>query len=400
MMQKHDINGLLAHRKHYYEKRLKESFPHYPIIFNKTHPVIIYGASIVGRAILSILLKQNIPVVAFVDKNKELRQKKIEGVPVISPYELRKKFFDKPIIIASVIYEKEIYEELLHEGYTHLYPLSYLNFLNPVVFNFRNYHERWESIFQDKNIKKIKKVYSLLAEEISRNIYYQIINFRLKHYFRVKMDDICIGSSPQYFENDIIHMSNDEIFLDGGAYTGDTLEIFYKIQKGIFDRIYAFEPDDTNMVKLKRAIVKYPKGKIIPVQKGLYYGTGTVAFYALGTPESSIETKMQFSSFSPIPSNQYMKNLTRLPVAAIDDFFKDKKPPTFIKMDIEGAEQDALKGAKAIIKKYKPKLAICIYHTPADLWEIPLMIHQLNNNYKLHIRHYSRELCETVCYAT
>ena len=86
-------------------------------------------------------------------------------------------------------------------------------------------------------------------------------------------------------------------------------------------------------------------------------------------------------------------------VLSIDDFMKDKEAPTFIKMDIEGSETEALLGAKKIIKKYKPKLAISVYHNATDLWKIPLLIKSLNNDYKIYLRHYSNEIMDTICYA-
>ncbi len=68
-------------------------------------------------------------------------------------------------------------------------------------------------------------------------------------------------------------------------------------------------------------------------------------------------------------------------------------------MDIEGAEFDALKGAEKTIKKYKPKLAICVYHNPLDIVNIPLYIKELVPEYKIFLRHYSESSSETVCYA-
>ena len=72
---------------------------------------------------------------------------------------------------------------------------------------------------------------------------------------------------------------------------------------------------------------------------------------------------------------------------------------TFIKMDIEGAEQKALHGAGKIIKKYRPKLAISVYHLPNDIIEIPLMIHNMVSEYQLFLRHHYSNHWETVLYA-
>ena len=73
---------------------------------------------------------------------------------------------------------------------------------------------------------------------------------------------------------------------------------------------------------------------------------------------------------------------------------------TFVKMDVEGAEMEALKGAVNVIKRDHPKLAICIYHKPEDLYEIPFWIHEMFPEYKLYLRHHMYCIHETVIYAT
>ena len=82
----------------------------------------------------------------------------------------------------------------------------------------------------------------------------------------------------------------------------------------------------------------------------------------------------------------------------IDEFAKTHLKPTFIKMDIEGAELNALIGANNVIVNHKPKLAICIYHRPSDLSEIAKYIKQLNSHYRFYIRHYRDYICDTVLY--
>ncbi len=84
---------------------------------------------------------------------------------------------------------------------------------------------------------------------------------------------------------------------------------------------------------------------------------------------------------------------------ALDDYFADKEPPTFIKMDVEGAELDALHGAERIIREHKPKLAVCIYHKKEDLVDIPKYLIGLDVGYKFYVRNYSLCGVETVLYA-
>ena len=86
-------------------------------------------------------------------------------------------------------------------------------------------------------------------------------------------------------------------------------------------------------------------------------------------------------------------------VVSLDEFFSEKPAPSFVKMDIEGAEMGALQGAAALISRHQPKLAISVYHHASDLWELPALIQRLNPGYRLFVRHYTREIADTVCYA-
>ena len=85
-------------------------------------------------------------------------------------------------------------------------------------------------------------------------------------------------------------------------------------------------------------------------------------------------------------------------VVTLDSFFGSEKVD-FIKMDIEGVELEAIEGAYQIIKQQSPTLAVCLYHKPEDIWEIPLRIKDIQPEYNIYIRHHTDLLNETVCYA-
>ena len=89
---------------------------------------------------------------------------------------------------------------------------------------------------------------------------------------------------------------------------------------------------------------------------------------------------------------------TEIVTCRLDDVLQDKQV-TFLKMDIEGAEKEALIGAERIIRIHKPKLAISVYHKKEDIWEIPKLLLEMNPHYRFYLRHYSLRYAETVLYA-
>lgn len=382
--------------KKYHIGILRKNFSKFTKL-DKNKPIIIFGAGTVGKYLFKSMKLNNFKVNYFVDNNSKIVSKKVEGIQVLSYENFRKNYSNVQTIIASVIYEKEILSQLKKDNIKNIFPLTYLNYLFPEVFDFRKYTKLFNEIFLSKNRKKIRHLYNLLADIESKKIFAKIINFRLNNYYLSDLKSVR-SMQEQYFDSSIIKISNKEILVDGGGYVGDTIKPFYKITKGKYEKIYSFEPDKKNFRKLKKVSKDIDSKRIYPLPYGLYSKNGTVEFLEQGDPESGI---VKNSKFSPLSGSALLgkHKSNKITVVSLDSFLKDRQPPTLIKMDIEGAEIDALNGAKRIINKFKPKLTICVYHNPADLWEIPLLMKKLNPKYKLYLRHYSDELCETVCYA-
>ena len=148
-------------------------------------------------------------------------------------------------------------------------------------------------------------------------------------------------------------------------------------------KVYAFEPDPENYKVCQRNKEKYhfSQAEILPF--GAWSEDTTLHFTALGSGISRVSDIGEVA----------------VPVRAIDHVIPLEEQITFIKMDIEGSELEALKGARETIQRCKPKLAICIYHKPEDMTEIPLYIHSLVPEYKFYVRHHSNCFSETVLYA-
>ena len=186
--------------------------------------------------------------------------------------------------------------------------------------------------------------------------------------------------SRQYFERGIISYGKDEVFVDGGCLNYASSKQFLEECPSV-KKIYAFEPDLESAKRCMQEATKGKPHKYQIIEKGLY----------------SENTELHFKSMGNGCSGITEEGDCVVKVCTIDREIHE--PVTFIKMDIEGAELEALKGAAETIKRYHPKLAICVYHKPEDIVEIPKYILELNPEYKLYVRHYSDNAGETVLYA-
>ncbi|MDO8805102.1 MAG: FkbM family methyltransferase [Elusimicrobiota bacterium] len=221
-------------------------------------------------------------------------------------------------------------------------------------------------------------VYEMFCDELSQKTYAAFVNSKLGGDEGLLSD---VWRKDQYFPEGIISLSDREVFVDGGAYSGDTMLAFMRKTKNKYSRCYAFEPDAANAAKLRGLAGRQRWRDVRLITKGLWRKTDTLRFYASEGP-----------SISAISET----GNTAVEVDAIDNAAPEA---TFIKLDVEGAELEALTGAAGTIKRNRPKLAVCLYHKPGDLFEIPLFIRSLVPEYRFYLRQHQPVSCELVLYA-
>jgi FkbM family methyltransferase len=192
-----------------------------------------------------------------------------------------------------------------------------------------------------------------------------------------------IEKHPQYFP-DFIKPDPNECFVDCGAYDGDSIASFLKWNSGQFRKVIAFEADPICFKKLRAFAsgLKEISGRIECHAAAVASSRGTVRFNATGQAGASISAEGGIEVKS----------------VALDEVLQVEQP-TFIKMDIEGAEMDALRGARATIRRCQPILAVCVYHNQGDLWRLPLLMRELLPEAHLFLRSYCLDGLDTVCYA-
>jgi|TergutMp193P3_1026864.scaffolds.fasta_scaffold04356_8 FkbM family methyltransferase len=242
--------------------------------------------------------------------------------------------------------------------------------------------------FFAENRQRVNAVASILADEKSKLIYTGIVKCRCRDYGYKKY----FTKEIQYFDNEFFKYGNDEVLIDCGAYKGDTIDSFTEFVPN-YKRIISFEAAPENFEKLKQKHGRNPDIRLI--NKGVWNETGKISFCISsdnpGGNTIGLNDTTQHNTTQP-------HETIFIDVMPIDALNLQEKV-TFIKMDIEGAELNALKGAEKTILRDKPRLAISIYHSNEDMIRIAEWIHALVPEYKLYVRHHLTDYRETVLYA-
>jgi FkbM family methyltransferase len=214
-----------------------------------------------------------------------------------------------------------------------------------------------------------------LHDQPSRDIFERLLDFRLTGNLQ-PMTVFEYAADRQYFEP-FLELRQGEVFVDGGGFDGFTSEEFAK-RSPDFSAIHLFEPSTKMLAVAQKRLFDLARVTFHPV--GLYDHPACLNFDASGGSASRIT----------------LSGTETIKVERLDDAVSEAV--SFIKLDLEGAELAALKGSQKHIIADHPKLAIAVYHQPADFWQIPKFILSLRDDYKLYIRHYTEGWTETVMF--
>lgn len=191
-------------------------------------------------------------------------------------------------------------------------------------------------------------------------------------------------TSNQYFDNELIKLTKEEVFVDCGAFIGDTLDAFLLKTNNTFKEYYAFEPDKENFIQLIRNLgqkTKNIKQKVMPFNGAI----------------SNHDQYLEFLDNANQMSQQTAQTGNWVKAYSLGTF-DFKSDPTFIKLDLEGQETTALRGFSEKILKWRPKLCVAIYHNPSDFIDIPINLMSTLENYTFHVRAHNKFGLDFVLY--
>lgn len=364
-----DSGSLINEQKSAFDKLIRETGERY----------VLFGAGRLGQFTLDGLRRAGIEPVAFADNNPNLWNTTVNGVNVLSPQEAVNRFMASALFVVTVYTSQPVWQQLTGLG---VQPISFAALARhyPDGLTPHGGVELPHKVFEQAS--DVRRAFAVWADDISRREYLGQLSWQAT----LDLAELPAHLPPNqiYFPNELVVPLADEVFVDCGAFDGDTLQDFINRRGGAFARIVAIEPDPENWEALAARVAALPgetRDRIHLVRSAVGSKRETVTFNATGTAGSSIG------------EGSYQVNC-----APLDELLEGLQP-TYLKMDIEGAEPDALLGARQIIEKNTVVLAICLYHAQEHLWQIPLLIQSICDNYDFFLRRYSDECWELVCYA-
>jgi FkbM family methyltransferase len=345
--------------------------------------IVLFGAGRVGRKTLAGLRKVGIEPIAFVDNDVRLWGTFVAGVEVLSPQEAARRHGEHATFVIT-IWRGEAKDRMSQrESQLRSLGCKYVVTFPPLFWKHAQVFLPHYAVDLPHKVQQqaddVCRAGRLWSDDASRKEYLAQLRWRLLGEFDALYSPV---QHTMYFPQDLCPLADHEVFTDCGAYDGDSIRSFLDQTKNSFQRIYGFEPDPANFSKLEKAVSLLPGRESITLRRAAVGSqTGSVTFSGDGNEASSVG-----------------KGDMVVDCVALDQALSGT-PPTYIKIDIEGAELDALSGARQIIQRYSPVLAICTYHLQDHLWKIPLLIQSMTANYSFFLRPHLVEGWDLVTYA-
>jgi FkbM family methyltransferase len=332
-------------------------------------PIVIYGMGNGADKILAVMERRGLKPAAFMASDEFVRGHSFRGFEVKKLQDIEKTHKNFVILIAFGTNRPDVLEKIyaLSEKYEVFAPDV------PVYGNCTNPNNIFDEKYVALNINKIVEVRELFADEESKETFDRLLDYRISG----KLTHLRQTASPWEDAMGLLGLKSDgsEVFMDFGAYDGDTAEEFAELTNGEFSKIYAFEPDYRSFMKLRRRHYLLEPDKLEAINAAAWDKDGEGVFTSEGGRQSNLVSAISGARGKKV---QTMR---------ADTFCEARKiKPTFMKFDVEGCEAGALNGAAGILKKHKPRLMVSLYHRTEDLLELPLLIKKLNGGYKMYLR--------------
>ena len=349
-------------------------------------PILLYGMGNGADKILTVCETYGIPVADFFASDGFVRGHSFHGKVVLSFSQACEKYgAENMIVLLSFASSRpEVLEAIGRVAETCELYIPDVPVCGTELFN---------TEFYEAHRDKIAAARSLFADEESRRVYDGIMQYKLTG----RMDILrATESEPADAYRHILQAESFVTAADLGAYNGDSIRDLRQYAPALRE-VIALEPDRRNFRKLTEYAAALGESgdtlTVHPLQAGAWSHTATLTFHGSGNRNAGLTDAPAEAKGSILPStadNPYFGKTAEVPVTALDtvaeDILGSDTHIDYIKYDVEGAETEALLGSRAIIERDAPALLVSAYHRSADLFRLPLLVRELNPDYKLHLR--------------
>lgn len=318
-------------------------------------PIFVYGMGDGCLKLLDIFRRYAIPCAGIFASDEFVRDKSFEGHKIRSLKEIEAAVEDFIVVLAFGAGYQSLIDKIDGIASRHRLIVPDMPVVGEGLFT---------KEYLSEHFSQITDVYNLLADEQSKLVYRNIIEYRITG--DIALLKACETDKDESYR--LLKLTDNEIYADLGAYTGDTVSEFLVYTGGAYSKIVAVEPNARNFRKLSENTADLNNIRLINAAAGERDGVITV---------SKGGGRMIRRSREGVEISQI----------ALDSVFSGE-PCTYIKYDVEGAEMDALKGSENTLRMNKPKLNVALYHRVEDLYALPLYVHSTLPGHRLYIRHF------------
>jgi FkbM family methyltransferase len=340
--------------------------------------IILFGAGGLGRKVLTAFREDGIEPLAFVDN--KLKGQTVEGLNVLAPAEAVEDWGQSAVFVVTIW---AAWADTMQEQIQSLRKLGCKNVITfiPVLWKYPRLLPHVQVDLPSRVLAQkdqVLEAFDLWSDDDSRGEFVAQLRWRLLGDF----NGLSKLKPDPYWQDDIVRLKHDTVFVDAGAFDGDTFAQFIEFSRGEFRAAYLFEPDSRNLRSLEKRLGKMPEEI-----------RNRVHVFASAVAEDEYDVSFQGGSG---PSSAPGAGCEVVHCVSLDHSLPEA--PGLIKYDIEGFELLALNGSRRIIKDNKPVLAVCAYHIQDHIWQIPLLIASIRTGYRFYLRPHG-QIWETVCYA-
>ena len=351
----------------------------------RNSPLVLFGAGNLGIHTLNGLRSAGVEPLAFADDTPAKQNTLIRDLPVVAPADVTTRFGSEIVVVVTMMTSRLSFlkakERLNQVGVRRVVSFLHVAWTYPNQFLPYYQFELPEKLIAKK--EAILDAARLWHDDESVSQYVRHLLFRLTLDFELLPPNDQHGYYPQ---QSIAALPASSVFVDCGAYDGDTVREFLQSNSENFLTIHAFEPDPTNYQKLRdftATLDSAVSSRIKTYEAGTGAQRGKAAFEAAGNMSSSLTSD----------------GSSQVEIVSLDDLEIENGEALFLKLDVEGLESQTIAGARRLIEERIPLIAMSAYHRPNDLWELPLQLREINADYRFFLRTHGEDGMDVICYA-